>query len=388
MPNTELLWSRVSSLLAPGVSSGLLVSASLVAALSGCSQDSSVGQRPAAVVYGDDDRTDVYAHPDASLRTLASASIVALMDSASLTENEDGTFTRDETLSHGEAYGLCDDQRFIDQPISAFCSGTLIAPDIIVTAGHCVEDMSDCLGTSLVFDYLYTADGELAELEADDVYDCIDILARENDAIDYAVLRLDRPVVGHSPVALSAGLGDTCRNVAEDDAVSVLGFGAGLPLKIDDGGNVTDPSTRGTYFFETSLDTFGGNSGSGVFNDDGELVGVLSAGATDYVTRAGESCDEVNVLAESEGREEIGHLLPVLYDYCDEATDPDADLCDVVEAGCPNGPDGDGGPTDPSDGSSCTVSAPGSQGPGVLLALMSLVGLVLGRRARRSRSAV
>ena len=193
MPNTELLWSRVSSLLAPGVSSGLLVSASLVAALSGCSQDSSVGQRPAAVVYGDDDRTDVYAHPDASLRTLASASIVALMDSASLTENEDGTFTRDETLSHGEAYGLCDDQRFIDQPISAFCSGTLIAPDIIVTAGHCVEDTSDCLGTSLVFDYLYTAEGALAELEADDVYDCVEILARENDDIDYAVLRLDRP---------------------------------------------------------------------------------------------------------------------------------------------------------------------------------------------------
>jgi hypothetical protein len=69
----------VSSLLAPGVSSGLLVSASLVGGLTGCADEGSVGSRPEAVVYGDDDRTDVYAHPSASLRSLATESIVALV---------------------------------------------------------------------------------------------------------------------------------------------------------------------------------------------------------------------------------------------------------------------------------------------------------------------
>lgn len=369
MPHSLSHWSRVSSLLA------------IVGALSGCAQDGSVGSRPEAVVYGDDDRTDVYAHPDSSLRALATTSIVALMQSAALTEETDGTFSYDTSFTHGEAYNLCSDQRFIEQPIAAFCSGTLVAPEVIVTAGHCVEDMTDCLETSLVFDYLYTADGELAELEADDVYNCVEILARENGTLDYAYLRLDRPVVGHAPADISAGIGATCRSVSDGDAVSVLGFGAGLPLKIDDGGNVTDESTDGTYFFHTSLDTFGGNSGSGVFDADGNMVGVLSAGATDYVTRAGEGCDEVNVLAESQGGEVIGHVLPTLFAYCNEASDPDADLCALLDTACPDGPDGEGG----GEGSSCSASASSTGGSGVSLAFLGLLGLVLGRRVSRKR---
>jgi len=376
MPNRLPHWSRVSSLLA------------LVGGLSGCAQDGSVGARPEAVVYGEDDRTDVYAHPDASLRALATTSIVALMNSTDLTEEVDGTFTYDTSFTHGEAYGLCSDQRFVEQPIAAFCSGTLVAPDVIVTAGHCIDsgpdpdEVPNCADTSLVFDYLYTADGELAELEADDVYNCVEVLARENGTLDYAYVRLDRPVVGHSPADLSAGLGATCRSVADGDAVSVLGFGAGLPLKIDDGGNVTDESTDGSYFFHTSLDTFGGNSGSGVFDADGNMVGVLSAGATDYVTRAGEACDEVNVLPESAGQEVIGHVLPTLFAYCNEASDPDADLCALLDTACPDGPDGGGSG---GEGSSCSVSASSTGGNSVSLAFLALLGLTLGRRVSRKR---
>ena len=305
---------------------------------------------------------------------------MALVPGSDLTDNGDGTWDLASAFTLEEAFDLCDDQRFLTQPTSAFCSGTLVAPDVIVTAGHCMESMADCLETSFVFDYLYTADGVLAELEDDDVYNCAEILAQENGVIDYAYLRLDRPVVGHTPATLSAGIGDTCRNVEDGEAVTVLGFGSGLPLKIDDGGNVTDPSTQGSYFFETSLDTFGGNSGSGVFNDAGELVGVLSAGAADYVTRDAEGCDEVNVLPESAGGEVIGHVLPTLADYCSDAPDPDADLCALFDTACPNGVDGNGSP---SEGSSCSVSTPAAGTGSAPLAFLALLGLVLGRRVRR-----
>jgi hypothetical protein len=211
----------------------------LLAGLSGCASSETPGHTHAPVVYGTDDRQDVYAHPSASLRTLAHESIVALIRDTRLEEQMDGSFERTPTLTLGEAHDLCSDQRFIDQPTSAFCSGTLVAPDIVVTAGHCIETLSECMNTRLVFDYLYTADGVLAPLEADDVYGCVEILSRQDGVLDYAYLRLDREVVGHSPATLSPGVGSTCRNVVDEEAVSALGFGSGLPLKIDSGG---DPS--------------------------------------------------------------------------------------------------------------------------------------------------
>jgi V8-like Glu-specific endopeptidase len=355
--------------------------------LGACAEEGTVGGRPEAVVYGDDDRMDVYEHPSAALRGIAHDSIVALIPASGLNSNSEGGFDLAATDDLQEAFGLCDDQRFLTQPTNAFCSGTLVAPDIIVTAGHCIETMSDCLNTSLVFDYLYTAEGELAPIEAGDVYNCVDILARELGAKDYAYLRLDRAAVGHTPVVIAAGVGDTCRNVVDAEAVSVLGFGSGIPLKIDDGGTVTNASTRGTFFFDTSLDTFGGNSGSGVFNSDNELVGVLSSGATDYVMNTADNCVEVNELANSQGGEEIGHVLPTLLDYCNDAPNPDSALCALADTSCPNVPN-------PSDGSGCSVSAPGAGATSAagFAGLLGLLGLVLGRRggragrARRARS--
>jgi hypothetical protein len=400
----------------------------------GCvASDAAPGGRSEAVVYGSDDRQDVYAHPSAPLRAIAHESIVALMGQSRLVQQGDGSFELAPVLTLGEAYNLCPDQRFVSQPAVAFCSGTLVAPDIVVTAGHCITTLSGCLNTRLVFDYLYTADGVPAPLEADDVYTCAEVLARQDGVLDYAYLRLDRPVVGHAAAALAPGLGTTCRNVVANEDVAVLGFGSGIPLKIDSGGAVTNPSTRGTFFFSTSLDTFGGNSGSGVFNQDNELVGVLSSGASDYVARADAGCDEVNVRPEASGVEHIGHLLPTLLSYCETASAPSAALCSHAAAGCGTGPvdagvpdagggtdagvvddagvADDAGPRADSSllgdvgvqvdssgvdqgtpgrrrrGRGCAVSGPEPRGPGAgalgSLGTLSLLGLVALRRRRR-----
>ena len=82
------------------------------------------------------------------------------------------------------------------------------------------------------------------------------------------------------------------------------------------------PFVSVTSIGDSPLDTFAGNSGSGVFNASGQLVGVLSSGLGDYRERAGEGCDEVNVLSELFGGEQIGHVLPTLLRYCDEASAP------------------------------------------------------------------
>ena len=38
------------------------------------------------------------------------------------------------------------DVKFLDQPTVGSCTGFLIAPDIMVTAGHCINSMEVCLG--------------------------------------------------------------------------------------------------------------------------------------------------------------------------------------------------------------------------------------------------
>ena len=78
----------------------------LLAGLSGCASSETPGHTHAPVVYGTDDRQEVYAHPSASLRTLAHESIVALIRDTRLEEQMDGSFERTPTLTLGEPHAI------------------------------------------------------------------------------------------------------------------------------------------------------------------------------------------------------------------------------------------------------------------------------------------
>ena len=303
----------------------------LLALVGACGRnDGVIAERPGAIVHDTDDRTDVFAHPDDQLRTLAHDSVLALMPSAVMTEEVDGTWTVN-ALSLGTRFGLCDDgtQRFLSQPSAASCSATLVAPDVVLTAGHCVQDAASCEDSYFVFDYLYARDGALEIIDATDVYRCDRILTREDSvAGDFAFIRLDREAVGRTPVTIARAPHDAPYPIATGDSLSTLGFPSGLPLKIDDGGRVVNaPDTDA--FFSTSLDTFAGSSGSGVFDASRQLVGVFSTGRSDYEFASGEDCQVVRVTAEVEGRERVGHVLDALRQHC--ALDDETALCAPLE---------------------------------------------------------
>jgi hypothetical protein len=102
------------------------------------------------VIYGIDDRVDVFqlpAGPDLD----DVDSVVALFDAESVIDNGNGTSTL-QTQNFGAAHNLCDGERFRDQPIAAFCSGFLVARDIIATAGHCL-DASNVTNVRFVFGF-------------------------------------------------------------------------------------------------------------------------------------------------------------------------------------------------------------------------------------------
>lgn len=298
------------------------------------------------VVYGDDNREDVYAHPDSSWRQVAMDSIVTLMspEVMDMSDSNDVQFSS-ETLAG--RLGLCSGERFGDQPVAGHCSGTLIDDDLVLTAGHCIETDADCRNTRVVFNYYYASQGRLQTVTSDDVYSCSHrrAFALEDNrgrSLDYAIMQLDRPVVGHSPARVNA---DT-RGIVEGLAVTVIGSGSGLPQKIDTGGSVRNSRASARDFFVTNLDTFGGNSGSGVFDTQGgALVGILVSGDTDYVQQGG--CTVVNdCSSDGCGGENVTYVANAVEDFCENYTS--SRLCGT-DAVC-----GDGFCAASEDSSSCS----------------------------------
>ncbi len=75
----------------------------------------------------------------------------------------------------------------------------------------------------------------------------------------------------------------------------VIGHPAGLPTKVSGGAKVRDAGPTG--HFVANLDTYGGNSGSAVFNaKTGLIEGILVRGEIDYTWRGG--CKVSNTCAD------------------------------------------------------------------------------------------
>ncbi len=343
--------------------------------ISGCAGDMQVEQARAPVVYGADGRQDHYEAADPAFARLLREATVALVDPLYIDVSDAGNVVPD-TVTLGDYKDLCDGERFADQPAMSSCSGTLIDDDLVLTAAHCV-DQTVCNDWYFVFGYYMTADGVLNHITSADVYTCAEILVHEyteyNGADawhDYAILRLDRPVEGNrapATVVLQTG------HVQVGQGITALGFGNGIPGKVHTGGSVTRANEQWGYF-HGSTDTFGGNSGSGTYNDAHELVGVfVRGGDEDYVQSGG--CFVTNVVDESGASQE--------YDYAYKAVD---DLCASGYQSarlCPDGPPIQE-PDEDTGGCQASPSATGPA-PGQLLFMVLALILLLYRRHRRHR---
>ncbi|MEW5907370.1 MAG: serine protease, partial [Elusimicrobiota bacterium] len=256
------------------------------------------------VIYGSDDRLDYFEAP-ASRKTLAD-SVVSLWNSYKVTK--DGANYKLSTMKFADANNLCAGERFREQQKGAFCSGALVGEDLVMTAGHCIRNApvnathgETCANTRLVFGFAVKARGGSAPASVPeaDVYSCKEIVTHglNGSGADFAIIRLDRKVSGRKPLNIHRGA-----SLKKGDKMFVIGHPSGLPLKVAEGASVRDASKDTHYVAD--LDTYGGNSGSPVFDSRTSLIaGILVRGDTDFLTTA-EGCRQSNVVGQNDGRGE------------------------------------------------------------------------------------
>lgn len=311
---------------------------SLVAlALAGCADG--VGEAELSgieqhIIYGSDDRLDVYEHPDPILREIASSSAVALVPRSRLARSKEGDFFI-FTQPLEDAFHVCADERFAAQPTAAECSGVLIDDDLVLTAGHCFPSDDLCSRYAFMFDYFLRDSARLEPLSWGDIYGCRRIVKRAvspdptvTPRIDYAIVQLDRPATGRTPVALRKS------PLLAGEPLSAIGCASGLPLKIDSGAHVRATRSDSGDYFMLDSDTFQGSSGSGVFDVNGALAGVLVRGGEDYTDRSDAMCKVPKVVTwpldagppRSVG-EEATYVKRAVEGLCNEAHWPSPRLC-------------------------------------------------------------
>jgi len=299
--------------------------------LAACGEVQSPGRAEEPVVYGTDDRQDVYEHRSRLFRGIAEQAIPSLMDDAVLdTSDPDNVLFVAPSLGREE--NLCASERFFTQPTAGTCSTTLIDVDLILTAGHCVDDPGECEDARFVFGYYYEEADTFPPTTVSDIYRCRQHVAIEtaDSGLDYGVVQLDRPVsLDRTPATVRAG----DEPLAVGTPVTVVGFPSGLPAKIDDGGEVIFDNADDRIFFQATTDTFSSNSGSGVFDASGELVGTLVRGERDYDRRG--SCRVVNVLPEESPAgdgEDVTYVARAIEGLCDSGWG--SDLCGDTAGWC------------------------------------------------------
>jgi V8-like Glu-specific endopeptidase len=252
-------------------------------------------------IYQKDDRiesTEVAAkivHPGISRIQAAVKATAALVSRSKLQPTASGWKLRLEEFRPVASLPLCPNENFSKERVGSYCTAFLIAPNLVATAGHCVNwedvDSSDpSRNTSAIVFGFEMRDGvEREDFASDEVYQISRIIERYREGSgetlrDFAVLELQENVPSRiaQPLRLAREAGKEVRTETE---LGVIGYPSGLPEKVSFASKTNRAMEAGSATeFRAQLNTFHGNSGSPVlFYDEPDVVaGILVEGEPDY----------------------------------------------------------------------------------------------------------
>lgn len=248
-------------------------------------------------IYGVDDREFVSKHSSKKIQEL-SRSVALIVSSDIVEKNFLKTLIKATTLS--DLAGLCSDENFAKSRALSGCTGFLVGPKTLVTAGHCFQ-VDGCTNKKIIFDVdaqKQVEDGY--RVNSNNVFGCTRIIHHKFEGMqDYAVIELDRAPKNRPFLKLNrAGLKE------ENNSVFTIGHPLGQPLMH----SKSTPVIMGANEWEIGarLDAFQGNSGSPVFNAETfEVEGILVNGQGDFFPDAELGCSRNMSYDEDQGGEGI-----------------------------------------------------------------------------------
>lgn len=198
----------------------------------------------------------------------------------------------------GDEFNLCHDEPYFDLPTIGDCTGFLIADDLLMTAGHCVNEKYKCSDKVWIFDYNGQAEnyGNKWELnfDSENTYSCKEVITYEDSEkngqyTDYGIIRLDRKVKDRNYLNISKSL-----FYKNSSTHTMIGHSLGMPkmyvdnLKIE---GLLDKKLVNAYGM---IDSFSGNSGSPIIDEKNKLVvGILIRGEEDFLYDYNYSCNSI-----------------------------------------------------------------------------------------------
>lgn len=262
---------------------------------------------PGDLIYGKDNRTEIGDYTSSFQKKSASVALRVSKRRLTVDRNDANRILFPNISLSSAMPQICEDERFVDQTSLGTCSGFLVGPKTLVTAGHCIANERECTDNKWVFGF---KEGT-TELKSSQVYSCKKIISQRyvydtKEVSDYAVIELDRAVEGYVPLKTRK-----FGRVSLDTKLVVIGHPMGLPMKATDGAVVSKMNDierenkfksykLRSHYFTANLDSYGGNSGSPVFNEkNGQVEGILIQGADDFVYNPDKECLESRRLSDS-----------------------------------------------------------------------------------------
>lgn len=248
-----------------------------------------------AIFYGEDDYVEIAQIPEAKggVDWQKLARSVGIMIGDPGTKGLDLSKTR-AMRDRFQKAPLDPAYKYGQQPRLGKVTVFLIGPDVIMTAGH--AGRRQLQRSAFIFDFTWDEKGKglhKTKYSASEIYRCKKVLLfRHGKEGDYAICRLDRPVLDREALKL-----EVLPNAAAVDEreAKMISAPDGGPLKLTNAGRLLGkrPSTHAPtldlkrYFFH-DLDNSYGSSGAPIFDaKTGKVIGVQTGGDDNFTMKEG-----------------------------------------------------------------------------------------------------